>query len=215
MPLPRIWTICCRQLPERAEMCRAHLKAASVNPQVWWGIHAATFGLQATRLYRKPDNSLYRVPVGHVGRILSHYMLWQHLHISSSESVGDEWLVLEDDAVLCSGFAELWPSFREALPNGWRVAFVGWIRQGGMMPEYLNLRVNRVRNVYPWGTHAYLLHREALPVLLDTMHHATINIDQQLAECALPKLRTYIFTPSLVSQRTHSGEWPTSCGDGT
>ncbi len=66
--------------------------------------------------------------------------------------------------------------------------------------------------VYPWGSYAYLLRWEALPTLLDCAGEVRMPVDHQW-HAVLPCLRTYLFYPPLVIDRSQlSGEWPTSLG---
>lgn len=66
---------------------------------------------------------------------------------------------------------------------------------------------------YPFGMHAYMVRRSVLPIPLETMAEARTNVDIQLNENALPKLRCYAANPSFVDQRTHTKEWKPSALD--
>lgn len=199
--IPPIWVISCTEMVQRhaaARECFAKLPW----PVSWWrGVHGLTWGLETVLRYTDDGDPDYCVSTGHVGLDLSHWHLWQHL----LHSPGDEWLVLEDDAVLCPEFEPRYEAAYSQLPSGWQLAYVGWIPSG--RGEYeLSERVGLVEG--PFGTHALLLRRSALDVLLDTCALAWAHIDIQVGARALPHLRHYAFRPSLVSQRTYLGEWP-------
>src|ERR1019366_3148978 len=96
------------------------------------------------------------MPSGHVGLVLSHYMLWQTLAYLPHEEI----LILEDDAWFGPDFPE---HFRQAyadLPSDWQFVFVGGVAMKGKSVERITARVGVMR--YPCGTHAYLLKRATL-----------------------------------------------------
>jgi GR25 family glycosyltransferase involved in LPS biosynthesis len=190
------WCVYCEELFERRRVTEGHFASHGLNVRWWRGIHGRTIGVQAT----KANGG---VSPGELGCFLSHYTLWQHLCVNGVR----EALIFEDDVVLAEKFVDRFATCYEHLPRCWQFAYVGWSR-----PD-LELRpVNDHIGVmgYPWGTYAYLLRWEALPVLLDGMNEVRMPVDVQLYE-VLPQLRTYCFNPSLVLDRSHlSGEWPTS-----
>jgi GR25 family glycosyltransferase involved in LPS biosynthesis len=203
---PPIFCITCVQTPERTAKATQHFLERGLEVQFFPGIHASTFGLRTVLTARKN----YQMPAGHVGLVLSHYMLWQTLAFLPYEEI----LILEDDAYFEPDFLErFWRAYAD-LPPDWHFVFVGGVALGGKAIEPITRHIGIIR--YPCGTHAYLVKRSILPFLLQTNHQARNHIDLQLIENSLPRLNCYTFTPSLVKQRGQvapadgTGEnWPT------
>ncbi len=202
--LPPIFCITCWQTPERTRKAAAHFRERGLDVQFFPGIHGASFGLRSRYHSGEP------MPQGHTGLVLSHYMLWQTLAYLPH----DEVLILEDDAWFDADFAERFRLARADLPADWQFAFVGGVALHGKHVEPVTSRVGVMR--YPCGTHAYLVKRSTLPLLLHTNHRAGDHIDLQLIQHTLPRLQCYTFTPSLAKQRgacaadEGTGEnWPT------
>lgn len=194
-----IYCISCTQHTERRSVAEQHFASCGVVPTWWRGYHGSSWGLESSKRYGD-----YRITPGHIGSILSHYSLWQHL-----DSYGcEEAIILEDDALLPVDFERKVLVLINDLPLDWQFCFLGWIDRSEQQHIPVNESVIEMR--YPFGTHAYMVHRTALPLLLDAMAEARTNVDIQLNENALPKLRCYAANPSFVDQRTQTGEWKTS-----
>ena len=217
-----VFVLHCSELPERTLMCRAHLGERLVQATYWRGIHGKTWGLQ-TVLEFDPGQHL---PPGHVGLNLGTWNLWQHIALSKTDDVV---CILEDDAVLPPNFyAEVDKVQRQLdrdMPD-WDLCFLGLAEA---QPHVWNKVTERVgppdsrlcKMNDPFGTHAYIVKRRALPILLDNMAVAHRNLDQQLwARVLKPGLLKWCAVlPSLITQRTFdyvgSGkpEWTPSCID--
>ena len=204
--LPPIYCITCSQTPERTAKASSHFRERGLDVQFFPGIHGETFGLRTVL----PAGADYYMPAGHVGLVLSHYMLWQTLAYLPHEEI----LILEDDAYFDPDFPARFQEAYADLPPDWQFVFVGSVATEGKSFHRISARVGILR--YPCGTHAYLVKRSILPFLLRTNHQARNHIDLQLIENSLPALSCYTFTPSLVKQRgvcsavDGTGEnWPT------
>lgn len=198
--VPPIFCITCRQTPERTAAAAAHFRGRGLAVQFFPGIHGRTFGLR-TVLHAAHD---YRIPAGHVGLILSHYMLWQTLAFLPHDAT----LVLEDDAHVPPDFPERFRAAYADLPADWQWVYVGGLFHPHQVTRRVSARVGVVYN--PLGTHAYLVRRSALPHLLRTNHQARTHLDIQLLENSLPGLNAYAFVPPLAGQHTAEGTWPGS-----
>lgn len=229
MTIP-VYVVGCDELPQRKTACLDHLRSVGVDPIWWRSIHGRTWGLETVREF-DPDQ---RISPGHVGLLLGHWTLWNHLWNKPLGYVGlksydDEWsgIVLEDDVVVSKNFtAQTWKVISEVIDHAPESDFVflGLAEPDG--PRVWNKITERIgpsgsrlcRLEWPWGTHAYMVRRRALPVLLDRMALAERNIDQQLySRVFQPGLLNWCAVlPSLVRQRTydHDGtgtpEWAPS-----
>jgi GR25 family glycosyltransferase involved in LPS biosynthesis len=203
--LPPIYCITCAQTPERTARARRHFQERGLQVQFFPGIHGSSFGLRAVH---DPPHLMQE---GHVGVLLSHYMLWQTLAYLPHEEV----LILEDDAWFGPNFKRDFQRAYADLPADWQFVFVGGVKMKDKPLERLTRRVCVMR--YPCGTHAYLVRRSALPFLLQSNHEARRPLDLQLMENSLPAMKCYTFLPSLVKQHTRrsseegTGEnWPST-----
>jgi hypothetical protein len=204
--LPVMFCITCWQTPLRSALALEHFRERRLSVNFFPGIHGATFGLRTT-LHARPR---YQMPAGHVGALLSHYMLWQTLAYLPHEEI----MILEDDAWFEPDFRSRFRRAYADLPEDWQFVFVGATVMLGKPFERITDRVGVMR--YPCGLHAYLVKRSALPFLLHTNHEARNHVDYQLIENSLPAMKCYTFTPSLVKQRSAwaadgTGEnWPST-----
>lgn len=190
-----IYAITLRQTPRRTELARQHWRECGLNVVEFPGIHAPTFGLATTKRAYPANPDGYVIQAGMVGCSLSHYMLWQHLHLNGIR----EALIIEDDAEFCEDFASRFSAVRDSLPADWQFCYVGHLRQE---PANAWLRIERLTGLYMHGTQAYMVRGEALETMLATNQEIRTHIDLQLGENTLPHLRTYAVMPSLVGQRS-------------
>jgi len=222
VPLP-VYVLGCEELPRRKQLCLDHLRSVGVDPVWWRSVHGKTWGLETVREY----DAGRRISPGHVGLLLGHWTLWNHLlnlppqygggKCSSLTSI-DAWIVLEDDvyiphASLGAIQSEVSHQLNQYNPD-WDFVFLGLAEPEG--PRVWNKITERIgppgsrlcRLEWPWGTHAYMVRRRALPVLLDNMAFAERNVDQQLYERVLSRglLNWCAVLPSLVRQRTYDHE---------
>lgn len=196
--IPPVFVITCPEL-ERYAASQAYFASCGVPVRFWRGVHGKTWGLR-TSIFHRPTQ---RISPGNVGLNLSCWNLWQALTLLD----GDEFLLLDDDAVFCDNFREEYAKTRQELPDDWQIAFVGWL-DAGAERRLVSPRILWVERTF--GLHAYLVRKAALPTLLDTMAIAHTNVDLQLHDRALPHLKHYCFDPPLIRQRSCDGEWTCS-----
>lgn len=201
--LPKIFCLTLKDTPKRREYAEQHFKENGLDVEFFEGINGTTFGLRTTIPYKDDntegdDYSGYFIKQGRIGCLLSHYMLWQTLwHLPY-----DEILILEDDAVLCEKFQERFNQFKSQLPIDWQYVFVGHCC---LPPEDYQIKIsdNVITTTHPpMCTHAYMIKKSSIPVLLETNHQAWAAVDIQIQKKTLKILKHYVFLPPLIDQVT-------------
>jgi hypothetical protein len=226
MTVPRVYALYCSEFPDRELGLRDHLKARNVNAKYWRGFHGRSWGLDTRLEYDEGK----RLPSGHVGLNLGSWAMWYYAYQDTSYlSDTTPILFLEDDAVLPDNWVGELISLQEELKTanpGWDLVFAGlaeaephaWQK----VTERLGLPNGRVcRMSDPFGTHALLVRRRAIPVMLENMREARRNLDQQLYRNVLKpgRLNWCAVLPTIIRQRTFdytggkSPEWVASCLD--
>ena len=209
---PRVFCLTLKETPHRRQYAENHFKEHGLDVTFFEGIHAKNFGLSTMIPYMddqpnwKPgDGTPYYISQGHIGCILSHYMLWKTL----SYLPDDEFLILEDDVQLCDGFKEKLLSIKSNLSNDWQYIFVGHC----CCPSEEHC-IKQIENIYttphpPLCTHAYMIKKESLRTLIETNSVAWSHIDIQIQKRTLwdNKLKYYVCIPPLCNQI--SINWPT------
>ena len=187
---------CPEELPHNSLLNREHLLKRDIFPHFINGIYGETFGILPSRPYNVDNPGRGDLtPISQVGLTLSHYMAWT----VCANLPGEEFLILEDDA----RFPEDWRARLELaksdLPDDWEIFLIGNSNTSDKEKQHVCGDVWEVK--YPFCTHAYILKRRALPVLLTSCRDATTKIDLLMIREAYPKLRVYTMLPRLVEQR--------------
>jgi GR25 family glycosyltransferase involved in LPS biosynthesis len=196
--LPKIFCLTLKDTPKRREYAEQHFKQHGLEVEFFNGINGKKFGLKTIIPYKddNPDGDDYFISSGHIGCILSHYMLWQTLMYLPYEEI----LILEDDVVLCENFITEFSKYKVQLPDDWQYTFVGHCC---LPPEYYQLKINDsiITTTHPpMCTHAYMIKKSSIPILLDTNHRAWSHIDIQIQKSSLKQLKHYIFLPPIAEQ---------------
>ena len=196
--LPKIFCLTLKDTPKRREYAEKHCKQHGLDVTFFEGINGAKFGLKTTIPYKDddPDGPDIFIKQGRIGCLLSHYMLWQTLWHLPHEEI----LILEDDVFLCEDFEKRFLEFKKQLPDDWQYVFVGHCC---LPPEDYQLKVtdNIITTTHaPMCTHAYMIKKSSIPVLLDTNHQAWSAVDIQIQKKTLKILKHYVFMPPLVEQ---------------
>jgi len=207
--LPKIFCLTLKDTPKRREYAEQHFKQHGLDVTFFEGVNAKTFGLRTVIpfmdniLFHNPswkpgDNPPEFITQGHVGCILSHYMLWKTL----SYFPDDEFLIFEDDVLLCDGFKDKLLDYKSRLPNDWQYVFVGHC----CLPDEQHVH-KQLDNIYttswpPLCTHAYMIKKESTKLLIETNNVAWAHIDVQIQKRTLwdNKLKYYVFLPPLADQ---------------
>lgn len=208
-----VYALYCSEIPGREAVLRAHLKERGVEATLWRGFHGTTWGFETSKEY-DPGK---RLPPGHVGLNAGSYMMWQHALLQGDGLPGSELMIFfEDDVELPVDFHEQVRAVRRDLfytfPD-WDLVFIGTC---GTEPAIWHKVTERIggpdsrlcRLCNPFGTHAMMIRRRAIPVLLEHMRAAERNLDQQLWQRVLQPgyLKWCAVLPSIVNQRTYDNK---------
>ena len=207
---PETFCLSLKDYPERKIYAEKHLEDNGINAKMFEGINAKKFGL-STKIPYTDDNpnwdkdcgTPHFISQGHVGCILSHYMLWRVMEYLPYE----EYLILEDDVVLCEGFKEKLLDAKSRLPEDWQYCFVGNCCLN--KEDSLQIDDGIIQTVTPpLCTHAYMIKKSALKTLIDTNSIAWSHIDIQIQKRSLSNLNYYVLDPPLADQLsiTNPGE---------
>lgn len=205
-----ITALYCKELPEREAALRAHMAERGLGQSVTYfrAAHGTTWGLETAKEFDKGQ----RLPPGHVALNVSSYFMWQHSYLST-HSDNDICIFFEDDVVLPADFRaeliKLYSQLEAELPN-WDLVFLGLAETSPAVWHKVTARLGGPSSrlcqlTQPFGTHALMLRRRAIPVLLEHMNVAERNLDQQLWERVLKPghiKHWCAVLPSLVTQRT-------------
>lgn len=204
--MPPIYCITLKQTPDRHGRAVEYFRAAGLDVTFVWGVHGRTWGLE-TSLWAHGEAHGYKIAPGMVGLNLSHWMVWQLADLAGCE----EFIVMEDDCLPCEDFREEYRLTREALPGDWAFCYLGTVGGEGRVKQHINERLVRFDD--PYGTHCYLVRKQAVPVLLENMQEARGHTDQQLWQNVLShgRLPFYVAWPSLAGQHSYEGRWEGAC----
>lgn len=192
----RAFCISCSELPDRKEAAEKHFKSHGLDVDFINGIHGETFKLvcYGTNPINRPGRGELS-PISQVGLSLSHYMVWNMLlHLP-----GDHFMVLEDDAKFCFGWQDRLKEALEFMPTDWDILLIGNSHTADKERRRINGDVYEVK--YPFCTHAYIVAKKALPVLLKECRSANLPIDVNLILNAYPLLNVYSVIPRIAGQR--------------
>jgi GR25 family glycosyltransferase involved in LPS biosynthesis len=198
--VPRTFCVTLRETPKRKEEAQKYFEQLGMKVEFFEGVHGKSFGLKTTiPNYSTIPGREYFIPQGAVGCILSHLMLWNILIRQPEE----EFLILEDDAILEDGFAEKFDKFTNELPPDWQMVFLGWQPAGHEFTKMPSTHVtDNIVITTPVCTHAYMVKKSALNTLIETNQLAWDALDHQILRRSLPKIKHYAFSPPIVKQRS-------------
>jgi len=197
----RTFCITLPENPERTDGARKHFADMGV-PDVEFvaGICAKTFGLFTTHPYLQddPKRGGSIIPQRQVGCMLSHYMLWSALALQPDDR-DDSFLVLEDDAEFPVDWEARTVEALNDAPKDADMLYLGSCCTADKPKAQVKGDVWEVK--WPLATHAYVVWKKALPVLLATQRDVYAPVDLSLYFKTLPLLRVYTVLPRIVSQR--------------
>lgn len=191
----RKFCICLPEYPDRQAKAKAHFLERGLPVEWFMGIHAEKFGLKTVWPY-EVDNpgSGYLLSQKQVGVHMSHYMLWGALNLLWDE----HYMVLEDDAQFPENWHSRFTQVMTDVPRDFDMIYIGACCTFDKPKQPIKGEVWQVQ--WPFCTHAYVVAKKALPVLLETQRKVWAPIDIALINTSLPKLRVYTVLPSIVSQ---------------
>jgi hypothetical protein len=201
--IPKIFCLTLKSTPKRKEYAQQHFSQHYLDIEFFEGIHGKKFGLETKIPYMDdqpnwtPDHGpMHFISSGHIGCILSHYMLWKVLSYLPYEEI----IIFEDDVVLTDRFIENFIKYKNQLPDDWQYVFLGHC----CLPseEYqIKISDNIINTIHPpMCTHAYMIKKSAIPILLETNSLAWSHIDIQIQKRSLKYLKHYVFIPPIVDQ---------------
>jgi len=201
--LPKIFCLTLKDTPKRKEYAEKHFKENGLDVEFFEGINGKKFGLNTHIPYIDdqpnwiPDHGpVHFISSGHIGCILSHYILWKILTYLPYEEI----IIFEDDVILCENFKEKLLQYKANLPNDWQYVFIGHC----CLPskEYIfNVNDNIITTSHPpMCTHAYMIKKSSLITLIETNSLAWSHIDIQIQKRSLKLLKHYVFIPPLAEQ---------------
>ncbi len=190
----RAFVITLPENPERIERARQHLRERGVDFYLFNGIHGEKFGLRTVFPY-DVDNpgGNYFIRFKSIGNILSHYMLWGALNLLHD----DMYMILEDDAQFPEDWhARVVAALRDVPPD-FDMLYIGSCCCSGKPQTHTK---GDVISVSPLCTHAYIVAKKALPVLLKTQRKVYAPVDIAISLHAHPYLKVFAVLPRIVDQ---------------
>ncbi len=197
----KTFAITCSEFNDRMLISDKHFFDRDIKVSWINGIHGETFGLLPSRPYNEDNPGQgHLTPISQVGLTLSHYMVWSICyHWPVDEGRDEGFMILEDDAKFPVDWKERLDTAMTDLPDDWDIFLIGNSNTEDKEKKHVCGDVWEVK--YPFCTHAYLVRRKALPVLLTHCRDATMKIDLLLIKKAYPLLRVFTMLPRLVEQR--------------
>jgi GR25 family glycosyltransferase involved in LPS biosynthesis len=206
------YLIGCDELSERKQITFDHLKENNVNFNYWRGLYGRNSGLMTTIVHNYwPDGRPYYISPGIASLTLNHLFLYQHCLVNNYEQV----VVLEDDVHLENGWQEKMSSMLKNLPKDYDMVYLGWCHegQGRNLKHVSDCLYNQVDGCV-FGTHALLISKKGLKILIDHNRILEKPIDVQICLWSLPRMKYFVCYPSLITQKSQWKEkeriWVTS-----
>lgn len=184
----------------RSEFAKNHFREAGLDVTMFEGIHGRTFGILTEIECNIDGNNGWKISPGHVGLILSHYMVWSHIKHAGLEHA----IVLEDDAHIGPNFRADLEQIAEDLKQlpGWDIVYLGWLDSHPRNKTSRGKLLCSIDGV-PFGTHAMLISTSGAQKLLDTNRICWAHIDTQVYDRTLKRgAKWYVAKKSICNQRS-------------
>lgn len=195
MPTFRTFCLTLPESPHRKEAARVHFEERGLRVEFFDGIHAEKFGLRTVHPYEiDHPGTDYKMGPSSVGNCLSQIMLWGALSVLWD----DHFLVLEDDARFQPDWHKRMIGAMNDVPQDFDMLYIGSCCTQTKNPLRVKGDVFTVH--WPMCTHAYIVARKAIPVLLATQRKIYAPIDISLSLHSLPLLKVYTVLPRIVDQ---------------
>lgn len=192
----RTFIITLPEKPERRVKMEAHLKERGLHTyQFFDGLHAEKAGLSTVHTYELDHpGSGWRMGFAPTGIWLSHVMLWSMLNFLHD----DHFLVLEDDAELPENWHDRFTQALRDAPPEFDMLYVGNCCCKGKQTTHIKGEVYDVR--YPLCTHAYIVAKKALPLILKNSRRCWSPVDISLTLECHPHLKVFTVLPRIFGQ---------------
>ena len=184
------------ETPQRTERAQAHFAERGVAVNfLHYGINAEKFGIQTAHTY-EVDNPGTNFHIGYkpTGIWLSHYMLWNILSFLPDE----HFMVVEIDAKFPSDWKVRVDKAMADVPKDFDMLYIGSCCCQGRPTTHIKGDVFMVQ--WPLCTHAYVVAKKALPMLLSTQRRVYAPIDISLAFHSHPQLKVFTVLPRIIEQ---------------
>lgn len=187
----------CIAMDSRWPTRQAHFASVGLTAERFHAFDGAASGLVATIPYDvdKPGTR-YVINAKGVGMAISHIALWTALFHAPAQE--DSWMIVEDDALFDADWSPRLCAAIAALPTDWDMVFLGSCNCNDKAQTLISANLYDVR--YPSCTHAYMVRRKALPILLATNKRVYAPIDCSLVLNSFPILRVYTILPRIAAQ---------------
>ena len=180
----------------RISSTREHLAGLGLKWSLFFGIDAIKMGLTTVNPYEvDAPGSGYIMQQKHTGMHLSHFLMWRHFWNDHEE---DSFTIFEDDVRLIDSWKLATVDVYKEVPEDWDILAIGSCCTEGRPTAHISGPVYRVQ--YPLCTHAYMVRRKALPILLETQEKSWAPIDLALYFNSYPKLNVYTILPRIAEQ---------------
>lgn len=197
----RTFCITCKEFPARWPLADRHLRSAGIQAEPFFGIAATRYGVAPKERKVLCGNRHYHQTDGHLGCCMSHYALWRALQYMPQ----DETLVFEDDANVPSAFLTQFDLMLKDVPSDWDFIHVGHGSYDAI--QKTNGSLGKPIGRYPYGTHCYMISKNAATYLAKNIFNFRLPIDVLLAVDYWPNANYYCTETSLVSQHSEDGLW--------
>lgn len=191
----KTFCICLPEYPDKiAATGRYFVEHGLEDVEFFHGLHAKTAGLATEHTYELDNpGSGYRQGYNSTGTWLAHWMLWNTLiHLSY-----DVVMILENDVQFGSDWSNRLEQAMKDVPGNFDLLYAGSCCTEGHPKTHIAGEVWETKHMQ--CTHAYVVRRGALPVLLKMRKiWAPVDIQMQL-EC-FPHLKTYAVLPRIFDQ---------------
>lgn len=209
--IPQAFVIAPKEFPFRRQITEEHLKSFGIQPVMFSGLYNKDVKLSSGR--SNVNNIYTKLTGGRIVLALNHWFLWNHIVMAQIP----EAIIFEDDVVLSSDFVEFFDRSMSMTPGDWEMVYLAItyperILDGRIMANKVTGHVWHHMGAKTWdgmvdGTHAYMMTLEGAKKAISTRFVLDEPIDRWLSAHVLPLLKTYIWYPSPVKQRTGTGEW--------
>lgn len=209
--IPQVFVISPKEFPERRKVTEEHLKSFDMQPIMFSGLYSKDVCLNSGR---SNDKNVYtRLTEGRIVLALNHWFLWNHIVMAGIPKA----IIFEDDILLPSDFPEFFDRNISLTPDDWEMVYLAItyperIVDGRIAAMKVVDGVWQHIGARTWdgmidGTHAYMMTLEGAKKAIGQRFILNEPIDRWMSARILPLLKTYIWYPSPVMQRTGSGEW--------
>jgi glycosyl transferase family 25 len=209
--IPQVFVIAPKEFPERRKATEEHLKSFGIEPIMFSGLYGKDVRLSSGR---SSVNNIYtQLTEGRIVLALNHWFLWNHIVMAQIP----EAIVFEDDVLLPSDFVEFFKRSVSLTPGDWEMVYLAItyperILDGRIAATKVSGHVWRHRGARTWdgmvdGTHAYMMTLEGARKAISRRFILDEPIDRWLSAHVLLLLKTYIWYPSPIKQRTGTREW--------